>query len=114
VQRIVGELLARGRVRRAYLGITGQTRPIDRAAARRLALEAERAVEIVSVEPRGPAAIAGVREGDLVVALNDRAVRTVDDMHRMLVGWPLGDSIKIGVIRGDRRFDVAVVPVEAP
>jgi serine protease Do len=66
------------------------------------------------VEPRGPAAIAGVREGDLVVALNDRAVRTVDDMHRMLVGWPFGDSIKIGVIRGDRRFDVAVVPVEAP
>ena len=114
VQRIVSELLARGRVRRAYLGITGQTRPIDRAAARRHALEAERAVEIVSVEPRGPAAIAGVREGDLVVALNDRAVRTVDDMHRMLVGWPFGDSIKIGVIRGDRRFDVAVVPVEAP
>jgi S1-C subfamily serine protease len=114
VQRIVSELLARGRVRRAFLGITGQTRPIDRAAARRHALEAERAVEIVSVEPRGPAAIAGVREGDLVVALNDRAVRTVDDMHRMLVGWPFGDSIKIGVIRGDRRFDVAVVPVEAP
>jgi type II secretory pathway component PulC len=55
-----------------------------------------------------------VREGDLVVALNDRAVRTVDDMHRMLVGWPFGDSLKIGVIRGDRRFDVAVVPVEAP
>jgi hypothetical protein len=49
-----------------------------------------------------------------VVALNDRAVRTVDDMHRMLVGWPLGDSLKIGVIRGDRRFDVAIVPVEAP
>ena len=113
-QRIVSELLARGRVRRAYLGIVGQTRPIDRLVARRHAPSASQAVEIVSVEPRGPAAVAGVREGDLVVALNDRAVRTVDDMHRMLVGWPCGDSLKIGVIRGDRRFDVAVVPVEAP
>ena len=113
-QRIVSELLARGRVRRAYLGIVGQTRPIDRLVARRHAPSASQAVEIVSVEPRGPAAVAGVREGDLVVALNDRAVRTVDDMHRMLVGWPFGDSLKIGVIRGDRRFDVAVVPVEAP
>jgi S1-C subfamily serine protease len=62
-------------------------------------------VEIISVAPNGPAAIAGLREGDLIVALNERAVRTVDDMHRMLVGWPLGDALKVGVIRGHRRFD---------
>jgi S1-C subfamily serine protease len=70
-------------------------------------------VEIIAVEPRGPAAIAGLREGDLVVALNDRAVRTVDDMHRMLVDWPFANELKIGVIRGDRHFDIALVPVEA-
>jgi S1-C subfamily serine protease len=110
---VVGELLARGRVRRAYLGIVGQTRPIDRLAARRHALSVSQAVEIVSVEAHGPAAIAGLREGDLIVALDERAARTVDDMHRMLVGWPFGDALKVGVIRGDRRFDVSVVPVEA-
>jgi len=70
-------------------------------------------VEIISVEPHGPAAIAGLREGDLIVALNERGVRTVDDMHRMLVGWPFGDALKVGVIRGDWRFDVSMVPVEA-
>jgi S1-C subfamily serine protease len=112
-KRVVSELLARGRVRRAYLGIVGQTRPIDRLVARRHALSAAQAVEIIAVEPRGPAAIAGLREGDLVVALNDRAVRTVDDMHRMLVDWPFGNELKIGVIRGDRHFDIALVPVEA-
>jgi len=110
---VVGELLARGRVRRAYLGIVGQTRPIDRLVARRHALSVSQAVEIISVAPHGPAAIAGLREGDLIVALNERAVRTVDDMHRMLVGWPLGDALKVGVIRGHRRFDVSMVPVEA-
>jgi len=111
---VVGELLARGRVRRAYLGIVGQTRPIDRVVARRHALSVSQAVEIISVEPRGPAAIAGLREGDLIVALNERAVRTVDDMHRMLVGWPFGNALKVGVIRGDGRFDVSMVPVEVP
>jgi len=48
---VVGELLARGRVRRAYLGIVGQSRPIDRLVARRHALSVSQAVEIISVEP---------------------------------------------------------------
>ncbi|MBI3030610.1 MAG: trypsin-like peptidase domain-containing protein [Candidatus Rokubacteria bacterium] len=111
---VVGELLARGRVRRAYLGIVGQTRPMDRRVARHYGLSGSSAVEIVSVELRSPAASGGLREGDLIVTLNDRPVRTVDDMHRMLVGWPVGEALKAGVIRGDRRFDVAVVPVETP
>jgi len=111
---VVSELLARGRVRRAYLGIVGQTRPVGRLVARHHALSASDAVAIVSVEPGGPAAVAGLREGDLIVALNDRPVRTVDDMHRMLVGWPVGEALNAGVIRGERRFDVAVVPVDAP
>jgi S1-C subfamily serine protease len=110
---VVSELLARGRVRRAYLGIVGQSRPIDRHVSRRHALSASHAVEVVSVEPRGPAAIAGLRDGDLIVTLNERPVRTVDDMHTMLVGWSLGDAIKAGVIREDRRFEVAMVPREA-
>jgi len=112
-KRVVSELLAHGHVRRAYLGIVGQTRPIDRLVARRYALSQAHAVEITSVVPRGPAALAGLREGDLVVSLDDRAVRTVDDMHRMLVGRRFGDELTIGVIRGDRRLDVVVVPVEA-
>src|SRR5213593_474565 len=112
-KRVVSELLAHGHVRRAYLGLVGQTRPIDRLVARRYALSQAHAVEITSVVPRGPAALAGLREGDLVVSLDDRAVRTVDDMHRMLVGRRFGDELTIGVIRGDRRLDVVVVPVEA-
>jgi len=112
-KRVVSELLAHGRVRRVYLGIVGQTRPIDRLTARRHALPQTRAVEIVTLDPRGPAAQAGLREGDLVVALGDRAVTTVDDLHRLLVGWPVGDRLEVRVIRGDRRLDLAVVRVEA-
>ena len=70
-------------------------------------------VELISVEPHGPAAIAGLREGDLIVALNERAVGTVDDIHRMLVGWPFDNALKVGVIRRDSRFEVSLVPVES-
>lgn len=110
---VLSELLTRGRVRRAYLGLTGQTRPVDRRVARELALTSARAVEVLGVEARGPAAVAGVREGDLIIAVNDRAVQSVDDLHRMLVGWPAGEAIKITLLRGDRRLEVAVVPAEA-
>jgi len=110
---VVSELLAHGRVRRAYLGIVGQTRPLDRMVARRYALSQAHAVEIMSLDPRGPAALAGLREGDLVVSLEDRAIRTVDDMHRLLVGGRLDDQLRIGVIRGERRFDIVLTPVEA-
>jgi len=109
---VVSELLAHGRVRRAYLGIVGQTRPLDRLVARRHALSQAHAVEIMSVDPRGPAALAGLREGDLVVSLDDRAIRTVDDMHRLLVGRRLGDQLSVGAIRGERRFDIVLTPVE--
>ena len=61
-QRVASELLRHGRVRRAYLGIVGQARPVDRLVARRHALSTAEVVEIVSVEPRGPAAIAGLHE----------------------------------------------------
>jgi len=112
-QWVVGELLVRGHVRRAHLGIIGQTRPIDRLVARRHALSTSQVVELISVEPHGPAAIAGLREGDLIVALNERAVGTVDDIHRMLVGWPFDNALKVGVIRRDSHFEVSLVPVES-
>jgi S1-C subfamily serine protease len=111
---VVSELLTRGRVRRAYLGITGQGRPIDRGVAHRHSLTGPQAVEVVAVEPRGPAGIAGVRAGDLIVGINDGPVRTVDDLHRVLVGWPIGETLKITLIRDDRRLDLAATPAEAP
>src|SRR5215468_9736601 len=89
-QWVVSQLLTRGRVARAYLGFAGQQRPLDRRLARAYHLTTLQAVEIVAVETGGPAAGAGLREGDLLVALNDQAVATVDDVHRTLVAWPIG------------------------
>jgi S1-C subfamily serine protease len=113
-QWVVSQLLARGRVARAYLGFAGQQRPLDRRLARAHQFATLQAVEIVGVEARGPASRAGLREGDLLVAVNGRPIATVDDVHRMLVAWPIGEPLTVTVLRGASRLDVAVAPAELP
>src|SRR6266704_1244368 len=87
---VIPQLLARGRVVRAYLGFGGQSRPVDRRLARALGLPGERAVEVMNVEPNSPAAAAGLRSRDLVIAIDTRPVETVDDVHRLLAPDAIG------------------------
>ena len=48
------------------------------------------------------------------MAVNGRPVGTVDDVHRMLVAWPIGEPLTVTGLRGAARFDLAVTPVEMP
>jgi S1-C subfamily serine protease len=111
---VVGELLTRGRVRRAFLGLTGQTRPVDRRRARLLSLTQETAVEIVAVEPASPAGQAGLREGDIIVGLDGRPVTRIDDLHRALAAHTVGVPLALGIVRAGARQELTVTPVEAP
>jgi S1-C subfamily serine protease len=70
-------------------------------------------VEVISLEPQGPAAHGGIKTGDLIVAINDASVASVDDMHRFLAEWPLGQGVTLTVLRGAERLELDVVPVEA-
>jgi S1-C subfamily serine protease len=111
---VVPQFLARGRVSRAYLGFGGQSRPFDRRLARAVGVPNTRAVEIVSVEPATPAASAGLQTGDLVVAIGERPVETVDDVHRLLVAWPVDTPLTVVIVRGTERRDVSITPIETP
>jgi len=111
---VIPQLLARGRVSRAYLGFGGQSRALDRRLARAVSVPNARAIEIVSVEPDAPAARAGLHVGDLVVAIGDRPVDTVDDVHRLLVTWPIGQALTLTIVRGVERRTVSVTPIETP
>ena len=110
---VIPQLLARGRVVRAYLGFGGQSRPVDRRVFRALGLPHERAIEILHVEPGTPAAGAALQRGDLVVALDGRPVQSVDDVHRLLDADAIGRDVGITVVRDGRRLDATVVPAEA-
>jgi S1-C subfamily serine protease len=112
VKWVVGELVTRGKVRRAYLGIAGQVRPIGRRIQRHLELQAATAVEVVSVEEEGPAHRAGLRDGDLLVGVNGKSVASVDDIHRLLTGWTGGSPLSLTILRNGERLQVQVIPGE--
>jgi len=110
---VVSQLLSHGRVRRAYLGLAGRQRPLDRRLVRFHRLPKESAVEAISVDPYGPAGQAGLKEGDLIVAVNQEPVASVDDIHRLLAEWPIGQPVTLSILRGGERLDLSAVPAEA-
>ncbi len=110
---VVPQLLTHGRVRRGYLGLVGQQRLLDRRLARFHELTQESAVEVMSVVARGPGDRAGLQEGDLIVAIGDRTVASVDDLHRFLSEWPVGREAALTVVRQGARLPVTIVPQEA-
>jgi len=107
---VISELLAYGRVRRPALGIAISIRPLPRDLAKRLDLLNDLAIEIVSVEPRGAADRAGLKPGDLILAINGRIVEAIDDMHRILSRVGPGETISLSIIRGGRQFEAEVTP----
>ncbi len=111
---VVGELMTTGRVRRGWLGIAGQNRPLGRDSVRRLGLDQTAGVEVSGFDDRGPAARSGLRQGDVVVAIDERTVSHIDDIHRALQKWPIVAPLKLRVLRDASLVDVEVTPVEAP
>ena len=109
---MVSQLLTYGRVRRGYLGITAQQRPLSRRLVRFHNLKSDFAVEVLSIMPDSSAAKSGIREGDLIVAINDQEVTSVDHIHRFLSEWPVGKLLKITVIRGQERLEKEVIPAD--
>jgi S1-C subfamily serine protease len=110
---VVSQLLLHGRVRRGFLGLAGRARPLERRLVRFYQLAGEYAVEAISVDLKGPAAQGGLREGDLIVAINGESVASVDDIHRFLAEWPVGEPVSLTIIRGSERQELNVVPAEA-
>jgi S1-C subfamily serine protease len=109
---VVGELVTRGKVRRAYLGLAGQAAPIGRRLQRYFELPHPTAVQVVSVEPNEPAARAGLREGDRIVAINGQSVATVDAIHHTLANHPIGTALNVTILRGVERLELSVTPRE--
>jgi len=110
---VVSQLITKGRVTRSYVGIVGLRRPLDRRFVRFYKLASDHAVEIVTVEAGGPSARAGLRRGDIVVAMGGAAVASVDDIFRILTDWQVGTPITVSFLRGKEMKQLEVQPLEA-
>ncbi len=105
--------MTQGRVRRSYLGIVGYKRPLERRVVRFHKLSKDHGVEIVSTDPKGPARKAGLLVGDIVVAVNNQGMASVDDIYRFLAEWPISRPLNVTILRGKDRIKIEVVPTEA-
>ncbi len=110
---VASRLLRDGKIRRSYVGISGQTVPIHRRVVRFYDLPSESGALVISVEEGSPAKKAGLREGDVIVALEGKPVAGVDDLHRLLTEVRVGISCSLTVLRGTDKLDLKVVPEEA-
>jgi S1-C subfamily serine protease len=109
-RKIVSALMRDGRVRRAWVGIAGGARPLPPAAAARLGRQ--RGLEVVEVVPDSPAALAGLRPEDLIVAVGGDPVLGVDDLQRLLTEDRIGRSVELAVVRNGTDRRVALTPRE--
>lgn len=108
VSWIVAELTASGEVRRKQLGVVAKSSHLTRAEVRDYDLLSDQVVEIIEVTSGGVAAASGLRAGDILIAVQDRIVTTVDDVHRLLAALPSDAKVELSIVRDGKRRDVAV------
>lgn len=107
-QWVTSELLAHGRVRRRQLGVVASSVRLPKAVMRAFDLLTDQAVEIVELAPGGVASRSDMKNGDVIVAINDRITSGVDDIHRILSAAPPTDPLVLTILRGRAKVDVPV------
>jgi len=112
VQWVALQLLHHGRVRRGHLGIVAQTVTVPQRLRRHIDLQERTAVRITNTTPGGPARLAGLESGDLLVRFDDAPVASIDDLHRALGAERIGRPTAVEVWRLGRLVQSTVVPAE--
>jgi S1-C subfamily serine protease len=108
--KIISSLMSEGRVRRAYIGIVGGSRPLPPRVASRVGREA--GIEVVEVVTGSPAARAGLRPEDLIVAVDGQAMEDVGDLQRLMVAERIGKGVEVELVRDGRFLKLDLVPRE--
>jgi S1-C subfamily serine protease len=111
---ILPQLMQHGRVVRGYLGLHARNVPIPRALTRQFDLGQTTGVEVMAIEPGAPADQAGLLEGDVIVSLAEKAVPSIDELHKVLTQVSVGVPASVLFLRGQRRLERLVVPAEYP
>jgi S1-C subfamily serine protease len=115
VNRVAGQLLERGYVARGWLGAAMQPVRFNPAAQRRLGLDSDSGLVILSVEPDGPAAGSGLLVGDVIVKLGGRPIENVEALVDALgANDVVGRTFNLDLVRGGERIKADVLIGERP
>ena len=110
---VASRLIRDGRIRRSYIGVAGQNVPVPRRLVVAHRLPAPSAVLVASIEADSPGERAGLRDGDLIVAFDDRAVSGVDELHRLLTDERIAAPARLTILRGVELRTLTIVPAES-
>ncbi len=111
---VIPLLMRDGRVRRGHLGLTGATIDLPRRLQRQLNRDVATAVRIAELRADGPASMAGLRVGDIVLGLDGNAIATVDALRRHLTRESIGREMVVEIIRGGRLETLKLRPTNPP
>jgi S1-C subfamily serine protease len=111
---VASQILLHGRVHRSWIGIAAQNVPLPRRLVYEYKLPASSGVMATSIDPEGPAGMAGVREGDIIVRFAGETVSGIDDLHRLLSADRTGRRMSLLALRGVQLVEITVIPEHRP
>ena len=109
-RKIISALMKEGRVRRAYIGIVGGSRPLPPRISSQLGRE--KGIEVVEVVSGSPAARAGLHAEDLIVEVDGEPMGDVGDLQRLMVAERIGQSVEVNVVRDGALLKLDLIPRE--
>ena len=111
---VIAQIFAHGRVRRAYIGVSGATVPVATRVARHFQLTNKTAVHVLEIVAGSPAARAGLEVGDRMIAIDGRPIDGIDGLQRLLDSSFIGRDCELTLLRRSSIVHVSLRPVEAP
>jgi S1-C subfamily serine protease len=114
VDRVTDELLAKGYIARPYLGVAMQSVRLPESLQRKLNLDRDAGVIVLSMETEGPAERAGVLIGDILLSLGGRPVGDTIEVQRALGEQLVGRSVPVTIVRGGELVALEIAPGERP
>ncbi len=109
---IMGELIARGKVRYGYLGV--QLQELDKDLAQGMGLNIDKGIVVQGVQPDTPASKAGFQTGDVIVRFDGEDVRDDTKFRLKVAETPIGKTVPVVVVRDGKEQKVSVTVGERP
>ncbi len=113
VKTVVDKLMADGRIKRAYMGITADTIRLPEHLSSQSHVNQPNALIVYGVDQDSAAKKAGLAIGDVIIKLDGKPVETLVDLRAILDDKAIGRRVNISVLRGEKPTELTITPTEA-
>ena len=107
---VIPSLMRHGKVIRGYIGIGGQNVQVSRRIMLFNELSADTGIFVMYIEPKSPAQMAGLQEGDVIVGFNGQPLSSIDDLHKFLTPEMVGVRSQLTILRRNQKLMLTIVP----